>query len=332
MKDGRVSVVVPVYNAASTLEMCALSILGQSYNDVQLVLINDGSKDSSIDICHKLAENYNNVLVIDKPNEGVSATRNKGIEACDGQYVMFVDSDDYIEKDMVEAMVSKLLTDNADLCMCGITIHKEGEESIKPLMNGHVRGKENIAEKVFELYKTNYINSPCNKLYKKELITEGFSKDISLGEDLLFNLNYLENCNSVTFIDKGFYHYQFVNNQSLTSKYREDSFKIALRLYEAVTGYGNKFGVPFDKQVSARDVFMNIVFYSIQDLYYYSKEDKKYKRDNLKVIVDNPRVREVVNALGDINGQQKLVAKFISRNNLFLIRVFFKMKKLIARA
>ena len=328
MESKLISVVVPVYNAQSTLEKCVESILGQTYEKIQVVLVNDGSKDSSLDICRELADRHNNIKVIDKPNEGVSQTRNRGIEEADGEYILFVDSDDYIDSDMCETMLRRMEENNADVCMCAMTLHKNGESIVKPLEEQVLQSKENIAKKFISIYKTTYVNSPCNKLYKKKLIKKLFLKDISLGEDLLFNLDYLNECNKVVTVSNSFYHYQFVNGQSLTQKYRTDNFDIAARLYGAVTDYGRENGVTFQEMRPVREVFMRSIFYAIQDLFYYCKEDKKYKKKVLKEWADNAYVKETVRSVGNVSSQQKIIAGLLRRKLLFGVKEFFYVKEI----
>ena len=330
MLEDMISVVVPVYNAEKTIVKCAESIINQSYKNIQLILVNDGSKDSSLDICRELEKKYNNIIVIDKQNEGVSETRNKGIQASEGDYIIFVDSDDYIDKDMCKIMYEKLKKIDADVCMCAMTLHKEGDEIVNEIMECELYSREEIAKHLFEIYKTNYVNSPCNKLYKKENIKDMFSREISLGEDLLFNLKYFMNCEKAVFVNKGFYHYQFVNSDSLTKKYREDNFEIATKLYEEVVNYGKMNNIEFQHMSNVREVYMNSIFYAIQDLFYYSNHNKKSKNKLLKSWMNNDNVRETVTNIKNVSFQQKIVAKMLQIRFLLGIRFFFGLKRFIA--
>ena len=331
MSDQLISVVVPVYNAENTITRCVESIVNQTYKNIQLILVNDGSLDSSLDICRQLEKKYSNIIVIDKQNEGVSETRNKGIAASKGEFLIFIDSDDYIDSDMCEVMLNNLNRTGADVCMCAMTLHKDDKIIVNEIKDCELYSKEEIARHLFDMYKTNYVNSPCNKLYKKELIKNLFSREISLGEDLLFNLDYFMNCEKAVFINRGFYHYQFVNSDSLTKKYRTDNFEIATKLYEAVTKYGNDNNIRFQQMNAVREVYLNSVFYSIQDLFYYCKDTNKTKKQLLKSWVQNISVREMVSKINNAPFQQKIIARMIRIRFLLGIRVFFGFKKFIAK-
>ena len=121
----KVSIIVPVYNGAKKLPRCLDSILGQTYENIEVILINDGSQDDSEKICREFAKKDSRIRVISKENEGVSATRNRGIEEAAGTYIQFTDCDDYLEKDYIENMVHAMELQDADLVIAGYTRWKE---------------------------------------------------------------------------------------------------------------------------------------------------------------------------------------------------------------
>ena len=112
-----ISVIVPIYNSEKYLPKCIESILSQTYKNLELILINDGSTDNSLNICNYYKSLDNRIIVIDKPNEGVSATRNLGIKIAKGDYLGFVDSDDYIEDNMYEVLLTQIETDKSQICV-----------------------------------------------------------------------------------------------------------------------------------------------------------------------------------------------------------------------
>lgn len=125
LNESLVSVIVPVYNAEKYLKKCMESILKQTYENIELILINDGSIDKSLDICNQFSKRDRRIRVIDKDNSGVSDTRNLGIMLAKGKYLCFVDSDDYIEENYIEKMI--LNTDESTLTMCGYFIETSME-------------------------------------------------------------------------------------------------------------------------------------------------------------------------------------------------------------
>lgn len=240
----RVSVIVPVYNAEKVLARCVDSILNQSYKNLELILINDGSKDKSINIMREYEKLDTRVKIINNKNNGVSETRNIGVREASGEYIQFVDSDDFIELDMIEKTMEFVEKENVDLVMSGIFLDIEGNNGIETAIQTFERAKCNdktlIAANVLSRLNGTYINSPVNKLYKKSIITNNniiMDKNIDLGEDLIFNLEYLKFCNSVMFLEESYYHYCMQVEDNLTFKYRDDKLELMAILYSKCKEY-----------------------------------------------------------------------------------------------
>ena len=212
MNNKKVSIIVPVYNVENYLERCVNSIINQTYKNLEIILINDGSSDNSPKICDKFAEQDKRVKVVHKENGGVSSARNKGLDIATGDYVEFVDSDDYIEPNCVETLVNKI-QDN-DLVICGYNL-KNNKNTMMAFEEESVLDFRINQKQFFKAFKQFMINSPCNKLYKKELITTEFDVNYSLGEDTLFNLQYLKKCSNVALIKEVLYNYNYLNENSL---------------------------------------------------------------------------------------------------------------------
>ena len=179
-----ISVIVPVYNSKETLERCVKSLLSQTLKDLEVILVDDGSSDGSGALCNGFSREDIRIRVIHKGNGGVSSARNAGIEAAKGEYLMFLDSDDYAEPDMAEKMLEGIGDD--DIAICGFHHHYQGRDIVRiPDVPGQ-SGEENF----LTLYGHGFLNMPWNKLYRRELAGK-FDESLSLGEDLLFNLDYL---------------------------------------------------------------------------------------------------------------------------------------------
>lgn len=225
-----ITVIVPVYNSEKTIGKCVKSILKQSETDLEVLLINDGSTDKSQKICESLAEQDKRIRVINKKNAGVSAARNTGILYARGEYLQFVDSDDFIDMDMCRSLLSAMEEGRADMSLCGFHHWFGGKDVIKlpGFVNSSLLDKGGFAQCFLELYQYGFLNMPWNKLYRKELISDYFEEDLSLGEDLLFNLAYLENAKTIAIVQKPLYHYrQERGSISLSSQKREDKLEIA---------------------------------------------------------------------------------------------------------
>lgn len=219
------SCIVPVYKAEKYLSRCIESVLSQTYQDFELILVDDGSPDDSSTICDNYSTNYNRIKVIHKSNGGVSSARNEGLKAATGEWVCFLDSDDWIENDCFKLLLESAEKNNADLVVCGIKMgDKDGySESFSTESNFSISSRENWLSCFSEYRKRNdrYIclHSPCGKLYKKSIL-EGLSFDSSMkyAEDYKFNLDVYGRISNVAFIKDTLYFY-FSNPDSVTNSF-----------------------------------------------------------------------------------------------------------------
>lgn len=228
-----VSVIVPVYKSEKTLERCVKSLTMQSYQDIEILLIVDGPPDKSGELAERLAGEDDRIRVINQKNQGVSAARNKGLEEAKGAYIRFLDSDDYVKEDSISVLVEAMEREQTDLVVAGFHHLYFGRTIEKlPEKEGTFQVKEN-REYILKLYKDGYFNMPWNKLFKREIIKTGFPNDLNLGEDLLFNLEYLKECSSFSIVRKPVCEFiQDDRGTTLSTKKRKDKLEIALMLYE----------------------------------------------------------------------------------------------------
>lgn len=193
MIDNMVSVIVPVYNAERFVSQVVDSILAQNYKDFELILIDDGSRDGSGAICDNYAQQDGRVKVIHQANAGVSAARNAGLKAAQGDWVTFVDSDDRVLDCFLEALVEAASrSEQIDLAYCGYAII-EGHSSIKTYASKTYLGKESIHEALSKTYLL-YRCSPWGKLFRRSIIVDHgvqFDTNLTISEDRLFLYNYL---------------------------------------------------------------------------------------------------------------------------------------------
>ena len=225
MKEKLVSVIVPCFNAQTTIKKCIESIAVQTYRNIEIVIIDDGSNDDSITICQQLKDTYSFLVFKSIKNSGVSIARNEGIRLASGDYVMFVDSDDYIENDMVKKMVDALQTLNSDMVVCDFYVESEKKVTRFNASSDYYQEtfSKYLQPSFFKLVRTNFLNSVCNKIYKKKQIISGFKDNVRCGEDLLFNLCYLKNNHKISYIDYCGYHYCLPKGKhSLSRTYYEN--------------------------------------------------------------------------------------------------------------
>ncbi|WP_312825293.1 glycosyltransferase family 2 protein [Epilithonimonas sp.] len=207
----KISVIIPVYNVEKYLHECLNSVLQQTFTDFEVLLINDGSTDSSGEICDEYAKKDNRIKVFHKINGGVSTARNHGIKESQGMWVCFIDSDDTVNNHYLQDFVSGVKSNSCDFVVQGFI--------------NRLNGKQNDSNKV--ILKNEFVNQfhlyplgPVCKFFSNNILKEKkvtFSVDLSYGEDTLFVLDYLIHCNLVLYLYGNNYHYNKVPN-SLSTK------------------------------------------------------------------------------------------------------------------
>lgn len=233
MKIGLVSVVVPVYNAETTIEKCIRSIQNQTYKNIEIIVVNDGSIDNTLSICKNLQIDDTRIYIINQNNYGPSKARNNGIDASNGEFVIFVDSDDWIEKECIEIAVNTAIIENADIVLWNLIFEKNN----KSMINTPLKGSKRIIEKK---EKTNIINmmlcyksenenmsnlsitGPVCKLFRKNCLnTCRFPENLNLGEDMVFLIDLIPSINKIVYLNEYFYHVN-VRYNSLSHSFSED--------------------------------------------------------------------------------------------------------------
>ncbi len=232
-----ISIIVPAYKSEKTIGRCLESLISQTYSDIEIIVVIDGPIDNTYDIAAGYAKKDNRIKVILKENQGVSMARNTGIQEAGGKYIQFVDSDDYVDKHLCETMLENVEKDDSDMVICGFNHIFLGKQYVKVPHKG-VYCIENFIGAYKELYKCGFLNMPWNKLYKRDLIKENFPTDISLGEDLEFNLKYMKNIKKVSVVDVALINYIQDNGvDNLSAKKRNDKYDIAVRVCENAKDY-----------------------------------------------------------------------------------------------
>lgn len=233
-----ISIIIPVYKSEKTLERCIQSICEQTYEELEIIIIVDGSVDGSGKMADEYAKRDTRIRVIHQVNQGVSAARNAGIDAANGKYIQFLDSDDYLEKESCEKMLHAIGKWDADMVIAGFHHHYFGKNILKlPDFQGCYKCKD--SEKEFlQLYEQQFLNMPWNKLYRTELVKSRFPQDRNLGEDLLFNIAYMSQIRSFCVIQIPVYNYiQDDRGTTLSTKRRDDRIETAFYLYHTLSDF-----------------------------------------------------------------------------------------------
>jgi len=239
----KVSIVVPVYNAEGYLPKSIASLQDQTLKDIEIILVNDGSADGSLGLCRKYAEKDARIIVIDKPNGGVSSARNAGIEASGGEYIGFLDPDDWAQPEMFENMYNKAEGIKADACMCNYLRNTEGKALPVPLGIKHdLTSREAIVNELIagiiscpglDSGAAPIMGNVWRCLFSRQLLNSNnirFTEGLSFMEDAVFCIQAFSKCGSIA-IDEG-YHYNYrIILSSTTASYKKDFLKMQRQVY-----------------------------------------------------------------------------------------------------
>lgn len=244
----KVSVIVPVYNVETYINRTLESICGQTYRNLEILLIDDGSLDDSLACCEKWAEKDNRIRVYHQKNAGVSAARNRGLEQATGDYIMFMDADDIIEKNMIEALHTVLIENDADAACCTLQENSVSDE---------VKYGENICEDYRDKVKIGktqtksgllFLNvwGPVCKLYRKEILTGMQFENLEVAEDLLFNTKVI--CSGrlqrAVLIEYPFYHYVIYPGSTMKQKFQQKyliAMEVEKKCYDMLNAVSPEF-------------------------------------------------------------------------------------------
>ncbi len=242
--EGLVSVVIPVYNARPYIAQCLESVRRQIYENLEIILVDDGSTDGTADYCDKIALLDSRITVLHQANEGVVSARNAGVRFAHGSYLVFVDADDWIDGDMIAEMVGQI--GKADMVSAGVYQElRSGQviEHIDRFRRGVYKGKEDMEYLYGKMIYDHETESQqpltpwiYNKLYicsKVKEIHENISRDLVLAEDTVFLYLYMLECKSIVICDRCFYHYRYVK-ESASHRVNENKLADLNKVYLAL--------------------------------------------------------------------------------------------------
>ena len=211
-----ISVIVPVYNTEKFLKKCLLSLINQSYHNLELVIVNDGSTDGSGEICEDFKKKYRNIKYIYQNNGGVSSARNKALKMCNGEFITFVDSDDWVESDYCEKLYNSIIKNNSDIALCGFNKIYDSKKEKCSFSKDNVYSSSIYAKYILNPQTGFGMVAP--KLIRKEIIDNEFDSKLRIGEDALFMLQLAKNVKIVNYLDECLYNYR-INSDSAVRKF-----------------------------------------------------------------------------------------------------------------
>ncbi|CJE50316.1 glycosyl transferase family protein [Streptococcus pneumoniae] len=307
----KVSVIIPIYNVEKYLRRCLDSVVNQTYKDIEVILVNDGSPDNSKEICEEYVAKYSNIQLINQKNAGLGAARNTGLQYITGNAVTFVDSDDWLELDAIEYYVASMKKSDADIVVTQMIRKKEyfsNEGTNGTTIKEEVLNQEQFAKKYFKIDGNNIEYYACAKLYKREIAREVKYPVGLFAEDVPAAFGYIIRSQKIFYSTKVTYNY-FFNDNSLTAKFTDKDFdleKIWDLVVEEAKVYGNEDYILYAKVNRYRIDFNLLCRIALSE----NKSDiEKYSQ-------------EIVVLLGKVKENKKILLKYLPFSRKVIFRLF----------
>ena len=316
----KISIIIPVYNMEKFIPRCLESLVNQTLKDIEIIVVNDGSTDNSLELLNEYKNKDSRIVVIDKANSGVSEARNTGIKKATGEYIGFVDPDDWIKKEMYEKLYNTAKDNDCDVVMCNF---------IKSFNDGRYENekievtKNKVIEKPLlnELNAINLCLSVWKGIYKRSLIIDNniqFPKEIIIGEDKIFNMIALGKCNRFYYVD-GNYYYYYYNNNGAVRTYRKNFLEQQLALIEKQEEILKNMEVSnmFIEKLNAQ--YIDNILLSIYNQ--FNCNEKNSFIDNLKFsrkLVYDDRTQKYLNRKYSFTTSMEKVRYFCFKNKLYI--------------
>ena len=329
MNNFLVSIIIPIYNVEKYLNRCVDSIINQTYSNLEIILVNDESPDKSSVICEDYKLKDLRVKVIHKKNGGLSDARNAGLEIASGDYIMFLDSDDYIENNMIESLLKVAIENQSDIVLCGFYADfvDVNEQLIFSRERKGIKGtftKSDFCEIPLDNELIGLLGYAWNKLYRKQVIDENkhrFIKGLSLVEDIVFNGPILSECNKISFSDETLVHYMQRPRETLGSKFYSNYYDLKQMAMNSVESMLYKWG---KNEQEINTVLGQMGYNILKSTTKLLSKAENYTKDEkdiyLKSLLNKSDVQDILLAYSPKNHKDRLI-KFLMlkrQSNLLL--------------
>ena len=329
--DLKVSIIVPVYNAEKYLKKCLNSICCQTHENLEIILINDGSTDDSANICKQFQSKDKRIIYIEKENEGQGKARNTGLENMTGKYVSFVDSDDYIDINMIKILLAVAYEYNADMVQCKfleVDINSEVNFKVVDEINDkQIISRDFVFENIkYERILCNYTDDiiSCNKLIRKDLITNmRFPEDIYYEDKhLMFRLRH--KANKIIYVNNYLYYYVQSPNSTMRNGIDKKRLKSSFRVSEELLDYCDKNGLIENYNSELAGYFRKLlsIFFQTTNIEEFDEYNQK-ARQELKKYIPELRSNRYLNKVDKL-ALYLIELKF---NSIYLLFYFNKIRK-----
>lgn len=327
-----VSIIVPVYNAEEYIGTCIESIQKQSHQNIEILLINDGSKDGSAEICDKYQKEDSRIKVFHRENNGVSASRNYGIEHAAGDYIQFVDADDSLEPGTVEENLRIVKETGAELVLFSFRYHIVDENRIQD--NAFAESFVGDAEEFFEKYfimliDKELINPPWNKFIDSRILKDGsirFNENYSICEDMAFTAELLNRSNRIAFNPKMHYNYNLKSTGSLVFRFHENYFEALTYYYDMSMKYCERFKNRTEAVRKLNTSYVELTIMYMKQISLYDKWKRKQKIKRIKQLSNDPKILQALES-AELNKKKRIIKFFIKYKMYSFIYMMYILQK-----
>lgn len=334
MKEIKLSFIIPVYNAGEYIEKCIESIINQTYKNFEVILVDDGSKDNSYELISRYASKFNKIVAITQENGGPSKARNRGIELATGDYLAFVDADDYLDDSFAKRMIEKTYTGKSDLVVCSyIEMNTLGTINVTIFNNL----KASLVEEN-DICLAEVLKGPgglvWGKLFKRSIIENKnlrFDENYKMCEDLLFCIEYIKEVKFSSRCDEYLYIHNKCNESSITAKYTFDMFYKQVEIQEKIKYILNNNNIySEDKEALLNERFKDILQYSIEREF-SDKNRKKLKERiiNINKVILNENIKGYINQIQGKGPIDKAIVKAIKKGWSIRLYLVIKLRALV---
>lgn len=333
-----ISIIVPVYKCEAYLSRCITSITQQTYHNIEIILVDDGSPDKSGDICDEFASKDERIEAIHKQHGGVSSARNAGLDASSGEYIMFVDSDDMINNYLCEHMLNSM-DDTCDFVVSSFYRSKsfdlkyEFQKECNSSMQWELLSFDTIDSAFQELFDRKILNCPYAKLFKRKIIGDlRYDQSISLGEDLLFNLEYFRRINGTIKVSSYSGYMYFVgNSNSITSNFKENNFEVAVYLHKKMREFAQDYHM--DEHITKK-IDKVLVLDTIGYLHelYFSGRSRTDMHQLAMTCLCNSELQNCYHQTLDLKGTHRVLLFFMKKRKEGILHFVFTVKNMLKSA
>lgn len=333
-----VSVIVPFYNAEKTITRTLCALKNQDMEDIEFILVDNGSTDRSANICREYVENDKRFVYVFESKRGVSIARNKGLDAAKGKYICFCDADDIPDKSMYRTLFEDISKTKSDMAMCNYYTERDNNHSSFPISAGKILSIEEIRlQFIPAMFHSNNRESVVwgtvwRSIFKTSLIKNNslyFDEKLTFAEDLCFILQYLIYVKSLVLEDKSLYYYVCNENSAMMSfkTYKPGLFIERVYLIETIKSLLENFGIYSQYKNVINNIFQEYILECIGNTSIRANENSffhSYKQ--ISTIIKHPITCDIFRTIQNEDKKKKIVFELIRRRNVFVLLVYYRFR------